>query len=118
MRGDGYWLNPETRAYVKVVRHELSMRSAADLARLGLPPSVSDEAARYSPFDRAGEDALRRLGVDYGLVRIRDHGYLVSVQFSAAPEAVQRVVRSSVELLQMENLFRPYVKLSNFVNGA
>lgn len=115
--GDGYWLNPATGYAVRVVRHELTMSNPIELERLGVAADVAAKARELSPYSREGEQALRMLGIESGLVRIRDHGDLVTVQFSAAPAVEGRLLSTVIEFLESVQLWRPFVKLGNFQRG-
>lgn len=115
--GDGYWLNPANGASVQVVRHELTMHDRVALEGLGVAAEVIAEAQGISPYSPDGEQALRMLGVNSGLVRIRDHQELITVQFSAMPETEPAVLVFVREFLEGVHLWRPWIKVGNFGTG-
>lgn len=69
----GYWLDPATGESYSVITHQGWLLDHA--AKIGL----ADELFGLDP--RKDEDAIRVIGCKAGLVRIRDYGVRMSVQF-------------------------------------
>jgi hypothetical protein len=113
MIGPGFWLNPSNKKWVAVTRHELTMRDPAALAALGVAPQVSTAAQQISPYDREAVDELRILGIRSGLIRVRDQGLYISVQFDMPAEAETDLLRFVRDFFEAENLWRPYVRVGN-----
>ena len=87
----GYWLNPERNQIVKVATtHDEWLREHA--LDLGLPEAAYQEIMSYAATDI---DPIRMVGLRYGLVRVREHKWHVSVQFAAdsgrSPQVIQVV---------------------------
>ncbi len=113
MIGEGYWLNPANRNWVLVSRHELTMCDEARMNELGLDPRIIEAAQRISPYSPEGEDQLRRLGIKSGLIRVRDHGNYISVQFDAPATAEASLLRFVFEFFEATILWRPYIRVGN-----
>ena len=111
--GRGFWLNPSNGRYVEVTRHELTISDAEKMQTLGVAECVLERALGISPFSRQGEDELRMLGVDAGLVRIRDQNTYLAVQFRA-PEAAEPAILAQVaDVFEQTSLWRPAVKVQD-----
>ena len=113
MTGPGYWLNPENRKWITVTRHELTMCDAAALAGLGVAPEVVSAAQKISPYGYDTVDELRILGIQSGLIRVRDQGMYISVQFDASKEVEEELFRFVRSFFETTNLWRPYVRFGN-----
>lgn len=113
MTGPGYWLNPANERWVAVTRHELTMCDAAALAGLGVGPEVIVAAQQISPYGREDVDKLRILGIRSGLIRIRDQGLYISVQFDAAVDAETELLHFVHNFFRTTDLWRPYVRVGN-----
>jgi len=98
MQGIGVWLNPNTMAHVKVVKHELSIASLSVQDTLSVPDYIRQEIAKYNPS--VSPDAVRILGLDAGLVRLRDNGSEVVAQFAVDRGRVRNVLWSIYLLCQ------------------
>ena len=87
-RSYGYWLNPQSGEAFSVTRHQdWILEHASDW---GLQQAVQGLDA-----DR-DEDQIRLLGCQAGLVRVRDYGLRMSVQFWAEDPAKVRQVQQAV----------------------
>jgi hypothetical protein len=113
MTGPGYWLNPANKKSIAVTRHELAMRDAAALVELDVASHVIDAAQRISPYTREGVDELRIIGIRSGLIRVRDQGSYISVQFEAPTEAKTELLDFVRGFFESNDLWRPYVRVGN-----
>jgi hypothetical protein len=113
MTGPGFWLNPANKKWVAVTRHELTMRDAVALTELGVATEVIQAAQQISPYDRDAVDELRILGIQCGLIRVRDQGLYISVQFDALKETEEELLRFVRFFFEAANLWRPYVRVGN-----
>lgn len=114
MRGEGYWLNPRNKTWIVVPRHELSMRNPRDMDKLGVPPEVQQQAQAISPYSKTGEDELRMLGINAGLIRVRDYASYVSIQFNCSPMAERKLLDFVCEFMDETRLWRQTIRLTNF----
>jgi len=93
----GYWLNPERNQCVQVATtHDEWVRDRANADALGLPEAVYEEIMSYRPADI---DPIRLAAVRFGLVRIREHRWHVSVQYWAETDRVEVVLGAVVRAL-------------------
>ena len=113
MSGRGFWLNPLNGKWAEVRRHELAMQNSALLKHLGVESSVIDVAQGISPFSRDGENELRLLGIRSGLIRVRDQGRYVAVQFDAPESAEVALLRFVHSFLEAVAMWRPHVCIGN-----
>jgi len=113
MSGRGFWLNPLNGKWAEVRRHELAMQNSALLKHLGVESSVIDVAQGISPFSRVGENELRLLGIRSGLIRVRDQGRYVAVQFDAPESAEVALLRFVHSFLEAVAMWRPHVCIGN-----
>jgi hypothetical protein len=113
MTGPGFWLNPSNKKWVTVTRHEVSMRDPAALAALGVAPLVGKAAQQNPPYDREAVDQLRILGIRSGLIRVRDQGLYISVQFDAAVDAEAELLCFVRDFFETCELWRPFVRVGN-----
>lgn len=113
MSGPGYWLNPDNGKWVLLTRHELAMHDSALLNELGVAPSIIAAAQQITPYSREGEDQLRVLGIQAGLIRTRDHGDYISVQFDATETEELTKLRFVYEFFLTTHQWRPYVRVGN-----
>lgn len=112
--GNGYWLNPQNGVCKKITRHELAMRDPQLLRELGVSDAVIDLAREVSPYSPEGEDELRMMGIDAGLVRIRDQDAYLCAQFRTSPERETELLAMVAVVFETESLWRPVVKFGNF----
>ena len=93
--GAGYWFDPRTKQSWTVDRHELWVLDERNAKTAGI--SQEDYEHLLTLDSSLGMNEIRMAAINVGLVRIRDHGNYVSVQF--ASEQVQIVLRSIHEFL-------------------
>jgi hypothetical protein len=111
--GPGYWLNPANQKWIAVTRHELTMRDATAMAELGVAQDVINAAQQIAPYGHDAVEELRILGIRSGLIRVRDQGLYISVQFDAPLEAQTELLCFVRNFFDAENLWRPYVRVGN-----
>jgi hypothetical protein len=112
MIGPGYWLNPSNHTWVPVIRHELAMRDAALMRRLDVDEHVIAAAQKVSPYGD-GVDELRILGIRSRLIRVRDQGNYIAVQFDAPTTAETILLRFVHDFFEATELWRPFVRVGN-----
>lgn len=93
--GAGYWLNPRTSQSWIVDRHELFILDPQNAKAVGIPQPVYEHLLTLD--QSSGMDEIRLAGINVGLVRIRDHGNYVSVQFAAVESQVRSILRAIQE---------------------
>ena len=111
-KGPGHWLNPKTGQYVRVTRHEDSIKDPYRVFQFS--PEIEKEIKQTE-----GEDELRIIGVKAGLVRTRLHIYgHLSIQFCADPARVDPLLHSVVRFCQeTEVLPNQDLKIDNLKTG-
>jgi hypothetical protein len=97
----GYWLKPDDGKCVKITTHDAWVRDAKNAEDLGIPADVYAEIMRY-PED--AQDEIRILALRCGLVRVRENKWDTSVQFWAAANRVESVLRAIVTALHSVSL--------------
>lgn len=102
--GMGYWLDPQTQQAHLVTRHELWVLEAENARLAGISPEVYEHLCGLDPVK--DQDEIRMAAIDVGLIRIRDHGNYVSVQFSSEPEKVEVKLKSVVQFLRQTGMHR------------
>jgi len=90
--GFGYWLDPVKQQSWSVWRHELWVLDQRNAQAAGIPQAICDHLLTLNPSE--GQDEIRLAAIEAGLVRIRDHGNYISVQFAAEPNRLREVLRS------------------------
>jgi hypothetical protein len=83
--GDGIWYNPRSGAVFNFGAHnthDVWLRSADNRIKLGLRPATI-EYIESLPRNAESVDEIRLAAVRDGMVRIRDFGNSVTVQFNA-----------------------------------
>lgn len=83
--GIGIWYNPRTNQvfnFGEYNTHDVWLRSADNRVKLGLRPATI-EYIESLPNDATSVDEIRLAAIRDGIVRIRDFGNSVSVQFQA-----------------------------------
>jgi len=83
-RSFGFWLDPTTGQVHEVRTHQDWLLENASLVGL------EDAVVGFDP--QQDQDAIRLIGVRAGLVRIRDYGARMSVQFWSEPDRVAAVL--------------------------
>ena len=110
MRGPGYWLNPSTDKLVNVgTTHDEWIRNRDNARSIGLPDFVSDNIAACNPRQ---VDEIRIYALMAGLVRIRDYGKSISVQFWCERHRVRNVLWSTALALKGEAGVHPDTHVS------
>ena len=104
-RGPGYWLDWRTSQFDQVFRHDLWLCTPENAERFNVPAEIIAKLTKLHPFK--DEDAIRILGLQAGLVRMRDQGNYFAVEFSAEPADVPAVLRA-VEGVFAETQDRPW----------
>lgn len=94
--GAGYWLDPRTKQSWTVDRHELWVLDEQNAKTVEISQEVYAHLKTLDP--NLGMTEIRMAAINVGLVRVRDHGNYVSVQF-AASEQVREVLNSIREFL-------------------
>ncbi len=89
------------------------MRDASRLNDLGLDPRAIEAAQQISPYSREGVDELRMLGIRSGLIRVRDQGNYISVQFDVPADTETTLLRFVHDFFESTNPWRPYVRIGN-----
>ena len=103
--GPGFWLDPSNGVLHRVVTHNDWLLDPKNQAKVGLTPK---QVRVLESLDAVREiDEIRMVGVMSGLIRIRDYGNRVSVQFHASPPEVGQLLQSVVEAM-------PAVTCDNF----
>lgn len=113
--GVGYWFDPRRKQCWTVDRHELWVLDERNAKTAGISQEVYEHLLTLD--SSLGMDEIRMAAINVGLVRIRDHGNYVSVQF--ASEQDREVLRSIHGLL--EGVFQfPEMELAidNFTTQA
>jgi len=90
--GPGFWLQPETGEVWRVSRHEYWPMDAANQRAAKFSPDVVQALSLLNVA--TDSDPIRIIGVQAGLVRVRDYDNRLSIQFHAPPERVPGVLRS------------------------
>ena len=93
--GAGYWFDPRMKRSWTVDRHELWVLDERNAKTAGISQEVYEHLLTLD--SSLGMDEIRMAAINVGLVRIRDHGNYVSVQFAA--EQVREVLRSIHEFI-------------------
>ena len=93
--GVGYWFDPRTKQCWTVDRHELWELDERNAKTAGISQGVYGHLLTLD--SSLGMNEIRMAAINVGLVRIRDHGNYVSVQFAA--EQVREVLRSIHEFI-------------------
>lgn len=114
--GAGFWLNPKTQNAYPVSRHELWVLDPENSRLAGISSEVYEHLKTLNPTK--DQDEIRLAAVHAGLIRTRDHGNYVSVQFAARPESVQAYLRSACSFLveKCEDRFTD-LHIDNFENN-
>jgi len=113
MDGPGHWLNPKTGQCFRVTTHDEWIRNAENASDIGLPDHLYQQIMRLP--DQSAIEETRRLAVQAGLIRIRQHKRYTSVQFwvmgDQADATLQAVLQALAALgvhpderLQIDNL--------------
>lgn len=90
--GPGFWLNPATGEIWRVSRHEYWLMDSANQRAAKFSQDVIDALGKLDVASDA--DPIRLIGVKCGLVRVRDYGNRLSIQFFTPPEEVAVVLAS------------------------
>jgi len=92
--GRGIWLNPKTGVWLDVSVHAATLKDAASARRLSLPEDVIEQIQHLSPFYKPQHDRIRMLGIESGLVRFRDQGRELVIQYKAPPKDEREVLKA------------------------
>lgn len=93
--GAGYWLDPRTKQSWTVDRHELWVLDEQNAKTVGISQQVYEHLLTLD--SSLGMNEIRMAAINVGLVRVRDQGNYVSVQF--ASEQVRQVLRAVYDFL-------------------
>jgi len=99
--GDGFWLDPEKQQAHRVSKHELWVLEPDNARLAGIPPHVYERLKTLNPVK--DEDEIRFAAIHAGLIRTRDHGNYISVQFAASPDRVRAFLRSAYLFLSQQS---------------
>lgn len=83
MMGPGYWLNPDSGKHLQVSTHDEWIRNPQNAKAIGLPDWVYQDIMKFPPETANLVDEVRKKAMMGGLVRIRNYGNRISVQFMA-----------------------------------
>jgi len=110
--GPGFWLDPSNSVLHKVTTHNDWMIVTNNQKQIGLGPTEVSVLDNLDPVKEI--DEIRMVGVMSGLIRIRDYGNRVSVQFHASPSEVNAVLRAVVKAIPgVTNDRFPFLTLQN-----
>ncbi len=113
--GNGYWLDPRQQQSYLVTRHELWVLDRENAERAGIPSEIYEHLVTLDPVRH--QDEIRLAAIRCGLIRIRDHGNSISVQFSADPTQVSAYLQSVFQLLRDVGTHRfSDLRIDNFAN--
>ena len=122
MIGNGYWLNPRNGKWIIVRRHEIAVLDPKAMDELGVRDELIHITKQHDPAEVWGnplhltkeqEDEVRLLGIKAGLVRIRDYGNYISVQFNASPHGERRILQRVAQFLDDTDEWRPQLHVGN-----
>ena len=110
--GSGFWLDARNSVLHQVVTHNDWMIDTNNQKTIGLGPT---EVGVLDNLDPAKEiDEIRMIGVMSGLIRIRDYGNRVSVQFYSTPAEAGQLLQSVVEAMPKVTRDRfPFLTIQN-----
>ena len=95
--GPGFWLDPRSGVLHRVTTHNDWLLDERNQAVVNLTPT---QVCVLLSLDPAIElDEIRMIGVMAGLIRFRDYGNRLSVQFHASPSEVNAVLRAVVKAI-------------------
>lgn len=115
MMGPGFWLDPDTNKAYPVTRHELWLADPENLRKCRIAPQWVDALSKLNPETDA--EKMKLIGVQSGMIRVRDYNNRLSVQFYAPRSRVKDVLwsvcialpdlikRGSEHYLTIHNLF-------------
>lgn len=114
--GFGYWLDPVKQQAWNVGRHELWVLEQRNAQAAGIPQPVYEHLLTLNPSE--DQDEIRLAAIQAGMVRIRDHGNYISVQFAAERNRLRDVLLSVHKFL-VEKTNDKYADLviDNFPTG-
>ena len=93
--GVGFWFDPRTKQSWVVDKHELWVLKPDNAKTAGISQQVYEHLLTLD--SSLGMNEIRMAAINVGLVRIRDQGNYVSVQF--ASDQVRQVLRAVYEFL-------------------
>ena len=113
--GNGYWLDPRHQQAHLVTRHELWVLEGENARLAGISPEVHQLLCGLDPVKH--QDEIRMAAIEVGMIRTRDHGNYISVQFSARPGEVGTKLWSVVQFLRMTGTHRySDLRIDNFAS--
>jgi len=95
--GPGFWLDPRNGALHRVTTHNDWLLDPENQKKVGLTTKQIEVLATLDPAKEI--DEIRMIGVMSGLIRIRDYGNRVSVQFYAPPAESEQSLRAAVKAM-------------------
>ncbi len=98
-QGEGFWFNPRDNSSVNVVRHELSLQDPDSQKILNFSPAGRSAVANLSAVE--DEEKIKMVGVRTGLVRTRDWGKFLTIQFFANGNRRADILFALAELIRM-----------------
>lgn len=96
--GAGYWLNPDTGQCVRVATtHDDWVRDRGNAESIGLPERAYNDIMKLPV---TAIDEIRRVALNWGLVRIREHPRYTSIQFTAHAHRITPILRAALAALK------------------
>ena len=122
-QSEGWWLKSKKAKDIvgEVVRHEdwIAELDPKKAKKFGISAEGMKEISRYKKNPRKNQDALRLIGVDFGLVRMRVANDTVVCQFSSKKSKTRDILWSIYMFLAKQSKFRFIgVAVSNLLDDS